>query len=1073
MINIKRKLYLLPLFLILLPKITCAQQPIIADSVDFQEIVIEQIGIDQGLSQGMIFSMIQDHKGYIWAGTKDGLNRYNGIGFKVYRHKEDDSLSISENVIYSLVEDSKNRLWIGSSNSGINLFDPLTESFIRFDNLPENRIGSAEKNQDGLPVFELKEKGYVIIFEKKDLKNDDLKNSFEFKKLDVVYPQLNNLPKVGTKFNRLRFSPGGDVWYAYNDTIYGCTAEMLKQGKELLKFHYNPNESIDDIHSSPFFFDSNNNTYITSYGKILKIFNRSTNKFDSILQLPDGYSFNVSIFIDNQNRVWSWLPNQNLIRIQLWDGKMTVIKPQTSNKNNFIERDLDFVFEGTNNNIWIRSNGFGLKKISAREEMFKEMPSSSLKVLDRIWSYRIEKSGRKAYFDKELHSKWLATITNWIEKNKNKIKVAGEGLLAAHDGDSHFYLTYSLFSGEENQLMRIEDKTGESEVLLVNKNSKPGEWFGQPCFWDNNGDLWVTKRHKKGETFLIHLKQNEVIEEKLILPFEPADFEYRLLSDVFQDKQGVLWLGTIQGLVSFHPKTNKTEYFSNKPGDKNSLSKNTILSLCPDPHQPQRFIWVGTEGGGLNKFDIQSKTFTRFTTDNGLPNNVVYGILTDKRKNLWLSTNKGICLFNPTTLEIRNFNQSDGLVSNEFNRYEYSQTEDGTMYFGSPTGVSYFDPEGFYKETMPSEVVICKLELFNKAVVYHKKSSEKNEIDFSLSGPIEHCKKLVFKHKHRMITLGFALLDFTTPNQNRFKYMLQGFDKEWINAETQNHATYTNLNPGSYTFKVIGCNSNNVWSEPTELSIVVLPPWWETWWFRLVFIMFLGSSLYTLYRYRLFKALELERLRNRIAQDLHDEIGSTLSSISLYSATIQKDPTGFSKKNIDILNKISQSATNMMESMNDMVWTIKADNDDFEQVINRMRSFAANMSEAKDIQLHFNVDKQALSRSLKMEQRKNIYLIFKEAVNNAVKYASCQNLFVYVALNNGFLEMKIIDDGCGFDINKVNEKDQLMGGNGLKGMENRAKRIQAKLEVVSKESNGTSVFLSMRLQNTLSKANHE
>jgi len=316
-----------------------------------------------------------------------------------------------------------------------------------------------------------------------------------------------------------------------------------------------------------------------------------------------------------------------------------------------------------------------------------------------------------------------------------------------------------------------------------------------------------------------------------------------------------------------------------------------------------------------------------------------------------------------------------------------------------------------------------------------------------------------------MITLGFALLDLTIPERNLFKYKLEGFDKDWIEAGTKNEATYTNLNPGSYTFKVLGCNSSNVWStQPTELKIVILSPWWGTWWFRSLMVIVLAGILYGFYRYRLNKALELERVRNRIAQDLHDEMGSTLSSISLYSAAIQKNANGISKQNHNILSKITQSTTKMMESMNDMVWTIKADNDSFEHVVNRMRAFAVNMTEAKDIALHFDADVRTHKLQLNMEQRKNIYLIFKETINNAVKYSGCENIYVDISQTDHKLEVRIKDDGVGFELETVTQNNLQLGGNGLRGMKLRAKHIQADLYIHSSEGHGSEVVFSMPIK---------
>jgi signal transduction histidine kinase len=251
--------------------------------------------------------------------------------------------------------------------------------------------------------------------------------------------------------------------------------------------------------------------------------------------------------------------------------------------------------------------------------------------------------------------------------------------------------------------------------------------------------------------------------------------------------------------------------------------------------------------------------------------------------------------------------------------------------------------------------------------------------------------------------------------------------------------------------------------EEASLQITVLAPWWASWWFRTGVLLGFAGLLYALYRYRLQQALRLERVRNRIAQDLHDEIGSTLSSISLYSAVMQQSPEARSENTNAILDKIIQSTSQMMESMNDMVWTIKADNDSFEQVVNRMRAFAVGMTEVKNIQLHFKADELAEKLELNMDQRKNIYLIFKEGINNTIKYSACRNLKVSISAAKNKLELSIEDDGKGFDEAAI-ENGTLLGGNGLRGMRLRAKQIGGVLSIESAVGKGTRIVFVIRHQ---------
>ncbi|HKL40668.1 MAG TPA: triple tyrosine motif-containing protein, partial [Cryomorphaceae bacterium] len=379
---------------------------------------------------------------------------------------------------------------------------------------------------------------------------------------------------------------------------------------------------------------------------------------------------------------------------------------------------------------------------------------------------------------------------------------------------------------------------------------------------------------------------------------------------------------------------------------------------------------------------------------------------------------------------------------------------DGSLYFGGTAGLTIIHPEEFYKNQSPSTTLITGIKLQNKPLQFIDGSSG------ILKAPIHASTYLELPYDHRMFSFRFANLDLSSPAENEFKYMLEGFDQKWIDVGTATEATYTNLNPGKYTFKVLGRNSFKNWNqEATTIDIAILSPWWGTWWFRALVLLFVVSTIYGLYKYRLNQLMEVERMRNQIAQDLHDEIGSTLSSISLYSAVMKKTVIDISPKSQSILDRIIHNVSDIMEKMNDMVWTIKSDNDSMDQVVNRMRAFAAEMAEAKAINLDFHSEDSVSKIQLAMDRRKEIYLIFKEAVNNAVKYSAASKLSVRLYAREGGLKMSIRDDGKGFELNTP--KDKASGGNGLIGMQRRAARMDAEWKIDSKLGKGTTVDLNV------------
>ena len=490
------------------------------------------------------------------------------------------------------------------------------------------------------------------------------------------------------------------------------------------------------------------------------------------------------------------------------------------------------------------------------------------------------------------------------------------------------------------------------------------------------------------------------------------------------------------------------------PGDKKSLNNNQLYSIVPDPAQPDKYLWTGSNGGGFSRFEIATGTFINYNEKNGLPNNVVYAVRSDKAGNLWLSTNRGLSCFTPKNETMINYNSEDGLPGDEFNRYEYFKMTNGDLFFGGMEGGVVFNPEKVLEKEPAPAIVLTGLSVYNKPVTY----KTDNEI---IQSPISYASVITLPHSKGMFSISYAALEFRAANKKHYKYFLENYDKKWIDAGNKTEATYTNLALGNYTFHVIGAGSSTVWNtKGASIRIVILPAWYQTWWFRLSVLLIIAGGIYTLYRYRLAQQIKLFSIRNNIASDLHDEIGSTLSSISISSTLIQKKMEGNSTEVNGLLNQISNNTDNMMEAMSDIVWAINSKNDRFDNVVNRMRSFAIEILEPENIQLHMQVSEHLNHVKLNMQQRKNFYLIFKEAVNNIAKYAACTNVWVDIESKGGKIMMKIKDNGKDFSSASIKEDNRpQFGGNGLVNMYKRASELKGTIEIDSVVGQGTVVKL--------------
>jgi two-component sensor histidine kinase len=516
-----------------------------------------------------------------------------------------------------------------------------------------------------------------------------------------------------------------------------------------------------------------------------------------------------------------------------------------------------------------------------------------------------------------------------------------------------------------------------------------------------------------------------------------------------------IWMATGNGVYGLQTSTGTWIHYLHDDQDSTSIPGNEVFSLCFDPDEPERFMWVGTEGKGMARMDLRTgRCEPTITTAQGLPNNVIYGILPDAHHNLWISTNQGLCRFDPRTGAKKTYTNSDGIAGNEFNRYSAERSADGILYFGGMEGITWFDPEDFYQEANASPTRITGLKLLNTPVTVADNAS-------FLPVPITGLEELTLPYSERMITFAFANMDHSVPGQNEYRYILEGLNTNWIENGTGHEATFTNLDPGTYTFKVQGRNSEGVWDGTgASLLLTITPPWWGTWWFRLAALLAIAGIIVAFFRYRLARAMEVVSVRDQIARDLHDEIGSTLSSVALYSTVARSKAGDRVPEASEMLGRITESTTAVMEAMNDIVWAVNAENDDMEHLVQRMRSYAVQMTDAGECALHFQVQDGLSKQVVGMSQRKNLYLLFKEAVNNAMKYADCANLQVSLDRDGVDVVLSVEDDGKGFEPNTKNNGST--GGNGLGNMQKRAAEMNGTLSISSSPGVGTTITLRFR-----------
>ena len=519
------------------------------------------------------------------------------------------------------------------------------------------------------------------------------------------------------------------------------------------------------------------------------------------------------------------------------------------------------------------------------------------------------------------------------------------------------------------------------------------------------------------------------------LVHDPKDL-YSLSNNTIRamiEVEGDLWIGTFGGgLNRLDPVSMKFTRYQNDIDDPASLSNNRIFSLLACR---EGYLWIGTDGGGLNRLDPRSGVFKHYIEKDNLPNNVVYGILEDEAGHLWLSTNNGLARFDPRNESFRNYDVDDCLQSPEFNQGAYFRGKSGRMYFGGINGLNIFYPAMVNDNPFTPPIVISNFKKFDESMSLAGGSKQPLRI-----GPNEN-----------FFSFEFAALDYTNPAKNQYAYMLEGFDADWIYSGNRRYASYTNLDGGTYTFRVKGSNSDRVWNEQgISLSIKVVPPFWKTWWFRLLGVVLLVGTVVLIYRNRVKKLLALERTRLRIARDLHDEVSATLSSISYFAQAIRNAmPDKLEELPRRFLGLITESATEAQDAMNDIIWSINPENDQWDQLLAKFQRFASDLFENRDIRYEMTLPEQLPVIRLNMEKRRGFWLIFKEMATNAARHSQASRIRIDISTKGRTVVLKVEDNGKGFDPAVPTSR------NGVKNIHARAQALNGNLSLHTAVGSGT------------------
>jgi signal transduction histidine kinase/streptogramin lyase len=599
---------------------------------------------------------------------------------------------------------------------------------------------------------------------------------------------------------------------------------------------------------------------------------------------------------------------------------------------------------------------------------------------------------------------------------------------------SGYRLTWSMCQQKSTQKIFIGCQSGQ---LMIYNPATGRTDYQRPEIFDNRTVRYITEDHQNNLWFGTQagrIVKYDGTGYKLVLDLGQGAIIYKILID----KQGWAWVATHdKGVYAINTVTDQVEQHYTMDEGIGQLFANT----CSDLEQlNDSIIYASTEA--LNIINKKTGVVQQVTWREGLPSNSIKRLRLDRNGYLWIITHKGLSRYDHKRKRFTSYGSKDGILMGEItDKADYICSE-GYIMFAGVNSLLFFKPDVFRRSTPPPDVTLTDFLLGS---------------EYQLLDSLQRLPEIRLKPDQNNFTISFACLDFKNRDKFIYYYKMNGLHKEWIRADRLS-VPFTALAPGHYIFQVKaesldGLVSKNI----SSLHVFIKPPFWRTKWFIATLLLIVALVAYSMHRLRLNRFFAVEKIRNRVARDLHDDMGSTLSTINILSSMAKAKLNTDTIKTGEYINKISDNSQRMMEAMDDIVWAIKPANDTMQKVVARMREFATNVFEAKEIDLEFKAAEEVNEAKINMEGRRDFFLIFKEAVNNAAKYSKCSKAIVHVYVENRKLILLVKDNGVGFDAKAAD------GGNGIGNMQKRTDALNGKLQLTSKEGEGTEVRLTVPL----------
>jgi ligand-binding sensor domain-containing protein/signal transduction histidine kinase len=841
--------------------IAALQEPFLGSSY----LKFDQLSVEQGLSQSSVHAILQDHLGFMWFGTLDGLNRYDGYDIRVYKHDPEDPSSLSDNMIQALYEDRGGVLWIGTSAGGLNRFHRGSQTFARYRHDPNDESS-------------LSNNSVISILEDSD----------------------------------------GEMWAG---TSGGGLNKLDRDTGQFTRYQNDPNDSLSLSNNTVWsiYEDNSGNLWVATNGGGLNLYDKQSGRFTSFLNDPRNprslaNDYVVSVTEDEDGSLWIGTRGGVLHRYNPENGIFYRFLSGSIDPDSLIDHAVTDIIPDQTGKLWVATNGGGLKMFDPQSGQFTHYlndisdPSS------------LSSNNIRAMYEDNAGVLWLGTDGGGVNKfapssmrflhiqndPSDPHSLSSNDVLAIYEDNIGDLWVGTLGGG----LNRFEQESGRL-TRYTHEPKKPNSLSSNTVFsiiQDKNGDMWIGTSsgldRMDRQTDQFNRYQNE--------PDVANSLSHNVVLSISEDPEGVLWIGTSGGLNRFDPVLEHFSRFQNDPQDSRSISRGSVRAIHDDSagslwiatdngldrydrktgvfthirhvpgdpsslsdnrvlaiHQDENgILWIGTYGGGLNRLDVSSGSIATYREKDGLPNDAILEILEDDDGFLWLSTIGGLSSFDPRSELFRNYDARDGLQSNEFNANAGFKDRDGKMYFGGINGFNAFYPGSIADNPYKPSIVLTSLTQGGESLDVQQTVDGQNEV--------------LFRWPNDFFEFELSALSYSQPDKNQYAYRLVGYDEDWNNLGTRRSAHYANLPSGDYVLQLIGSNNDGVWNEEgISLKISVVPPFWQTSWFRVLMVVTVVGGTVGWYRLRV-RGIEI---RNR---ELEDQVEERTRDLELRTLELER-----------------------------------------------------------------------------------------------------------------------------------------------------------------------------------------